>query len=265
MTSVATQMQKIRSENRLGLMTHIVVGYPNLAQSQQLVLDMAEAGVDFIELQIPFSDPIADGPTILEASNVALGNGVRLKHCFEMMETLCAQVDIPLFFMTYYNIIYRCGVTPFLERAAQAGVGGLIVPDMPVDEEAFEGFYQAAQDANVPVISVLAPVNTVSRLQKATFDTGCMLYLPSHAGVTGSAFDQTERLKAEVSKIKSVRDQPIAVGFGVRSRREVEIIAAAGADIAVVGTAVIKAVQTSSEEVHRLLSELVQACRETSR
>jgi len=261
MTSISQQMQKISSEDRLGLMTHIVIGYPDLKQSKDLVLEMAGAGVDFIELQIPFTDPIADGPTIMQASTTALQNGIDTEQCFEVMRELSCQTDIPLLFMTYYNIVHSCGPLTFCKKAAEAGAKGLIVPDMPLEEEQFEGFYKAAEATSMPIICVLAPENSESRLREISASSDSILYLPSRTGVTGARSELMQHLRSEVAKIKGTTNQPVAVGFGVSSGHHIEIIRQANADIAVVGSAVIdQFARDGLHGVREFLSELTRAC-----
>lgn len=262
MTSITQQMQKIASEGRLGLMTHIVIGYPDVQQSKDLVLEMSDAGVDFIELQIPFTDPIADGPTIMRASATALANGVDTDQCFEMMRELSGKTDVPLLFMSYYNIVHSCGPTEFCRRAAEAGAKGVIIPDMPLDEEQYEGFYKAAEEIGLPIICVLAPENTGERLKEIAASSSSILYLPSRTGVTGAKSELAKHLKHEVAKIKSATDQPVAIGFGVSSAQHVQVIRDADADIAVVGSAVIDQFEKSGlPGVKDFLSTLTAACR----
>lgn len=145
MNKIDQQLSEIKKEKRMGLMTHVVVGYPNLEETVSIVKTMATAGVDFVELQIPFSDPLADGPTIMRACEAALANGTKVKDAFAIMKELSQQVSIPLLFMSYYNIVFRYGVEKFCRDAKKAGASGLIVPDMPIDEESYEHFYRSAQ------------------------------------------------------------------------------------------------------------------------
>src|SRR5258708_193254 len=140
MNLIDQKLQEIKRNKKIGLMTHVVVGYPSLEETVSIVKTMADAGVDFIELQIPFSDPLADGPTIMQACEKALENGTRVKDAFAVMRQLSREVGIRLLFMTYYNIVFRYGVEKFCKDAKDAGAAGLIVPDMPIDEEAEEHF-----------------------------------------------------------------------------------------------------------------------------
>ncbi|WP_350333151.1 tryptophan synthase subunit alpha [Coralliovum pocilloporae] len=262
MTTIDRQLERIAEDNRIGLMTHIVIGYPSLDESRDLVRTMARTGVDFIELQIPFTDPIADGPTIMKASTEALQNGVEPQQCFDVMRELAAEVDIPLLFMTYYNIVHAMGPKAFCEAAVAAGAKGLIVPDMPLAEEEFEHFYAASEAAGIPIVAVLAPENAPERLKEISATSRSILYLPSRTGVTGAKAELAKHLGDEVAKIKTVTNQPVAIGFGVSSGQHIELIKSAGAEIAVVGSAVIDTLEASGlDGVETFLKELTGACR----
>lgn len=261
MNTLKQQQDKIRQQGRLGLMTHTVVGYPTLEASKELILEMAAVGVDFVELQIPFTDPIADGPTIMRASNTALQNKVDTQTCMAVMQELSARVDIPLLFMTYYNIVVAYGVENFCQRAKACGAQGLIVPDMPRGEEPYEHFYAAAEAAGLPVVSVLAPENAPARISEIVRDNDALLYLPSHSGVTGAKEELADHLGQEVQKIKALTDQPVAVGFGVSQPEHIDLIKTCGADVAVIGSAVIDAHEKSGlTGVHTFLTEMRAAC-----
>ena len=140
MNLIDKQLEKIKKEKRLGLMTHVVIGYPSLETTESLVKTMEEAGVDFIELQIPFSDPLADGPTIMRACEKALENGIKVKDSFEVAKELSSGIKIPLLFMAYFNTVFRYGVEKFCKDAKNVGISGLIVPDLPIEEEKCEHF-----------------------------------------------------------------------------------------------------------------------------
>ncbi len=140
MNLIDKQLIKIKNENRIGLMTHMVVGFPSLDKTISLVKNMAEAGVDFVELQIPFSEPLADGPTIMGACEKALRDGFKVKDAFDVAANLSKDLEIPLLFMSYYNIVFKYGTEKFCADAKKAGISGLIVPDIPFEEEKHEHF-----------------------------------------------------------------------------------------------------------------------------
>lgn len=238
MNTIDQQLQKIKAENRLGLMTHIVVGYPTLAESRNLVLAMAEAGADFIELQIPFSDPVADGPTLMQANQAALEQGTTVAQAMELMADLAPTAGRPLLFMTYFNIVHHYGVAKFCETAAAAGASGLIVPDMPLDEEPSEHFIFAAEQAGLTVIRLLSPASTDKRLSLNAALARGFVYFVSRKGITGARAQLEPELAQQLARMKKFFTVPVAVGFGISQPEHVAALAGQ-ADIAVVGSELI--------------------------
>ena len=242
------QLEKIKSEKRIGLMTHVIIGYPSLKETVKIVKIMAENGADFVELQIPFSDPLADGPTIMKACEESLQNGTKVKDAFTIMKQVSSEVKIPLLFMSYYNIIFRYGVEKFCRDAKNAGSSGLIVPDMPIDEEIHEHFYAYAKKFGLHVIHVISPASTDDRLKKNASIAKGFVYCTARQGITGAQkdLDPTE-IKTYLQKVKKYFEIPVAVGFGI-SEREHIIALQENADIAIVGSAIIDVIAQSSKE-----------------
>lgn len=238
MISIKNQLAKIKAENRLGLMTHLVVGYPGLEQSRVLALTMAEAGVDFIELQIPFSDPVADGPTLMRANQIALENGATVKQAFDLMRDLSSQIKIPLIFMTYFNIIFRFGADKFCAEAAAAGAAGLIAPDIPLDEEPQEHFIAAAQQHGLTAIRLLSPASNERRIRLNVGLAKDFIYFVSRKGITGAQFELDPKLPGYLKTVKKFSNLPLAVGFGISSPAQVAALKGQ-AEIAVIGSAVV--------------------------
>ncbi len=240
MNMIDLQLQKIRDEKRMGLMTHVVIGYPNHQESRELVLAMADAGSDFIELQIPFSDPVADGPTIMHANQISLEQGTTVAMCFEFMKEMAGRVHIPLLFMTYFNIVFRYGVEKFCSDARHAGCSGLIVPDVPLDEESHEHFIEIADNYDLIPLRVLSPASTESRIKKnaeVTHHKG-FVYFVSRKGTTGAQQDLNTKLGEQLQKVRQYFDIPIAVGFGISKPEHITALEG-NADIAVVGSEII--------------------------
>src|SRR3989339_358384 len=157
-------LKKLKEKNLL--MTHVVIGYPSLTETIKIITTMAESGVDIIELQMPFSDPIADGPVIMKANEIALKNGTTTKDCMKIMKDLSCIVKIPLLFMGYFNTIFNYGIEKFCKDAFKAGCQGLIIPDMPIEEEEQEKFYHYCEKYNLAPILVIAPSTPNDRLKK---------------------------------------------------------------------------------------------------
>lgn len=217
-------------------MTHAVAGFPNLAESADVVRMMSGVA-DFIEIQIPFSDPVADGPTMMSANEQSLENGFRVEHAFEMAKALITEVSTPILFMTYYNIVFCRGVARFCREAAAVGISGLIIPDMPVEEEFSEHFFAECEHNGLAPILVVSPITPEERIQKLAQYARGFWYAVSRTGTTGirDEFDSGDI----VEKIRKYSNLPIALAFGI-SRPEHLTQVAKKAEMAVVGSATMQ-------------------------
>lgn len=241
------QLAKIKQSKRIGIMAHVVVGYPSLAATVEIVKTMAESGVDIVELQIPFSDPLADGPTIMRACEESLANGTKVQDSFKVMKQLSATVSIPLLFMSYYNPVFKYGVEKFCLDAKEAGASGLIVPDMPIEEESEEHFFAACKKQNLYDIRVVSPASTDERLRKNAEVGSGFIYCTALQGTTGARSDFDSEIGKYLSRVKSAFKIPLAVGFGISNREQVKQLTPY-ADIAVVGSAVIDLINSTPDE-----------------
>ncbi len=218
-------------------MTHVVMGYPSLEQSKDRVLRMVEAGVDMIELQIPFSDPLADGPAITAANQQALANGTTVDQCFAMIAELRSLVTIPLILIGYYNTVHHYGIEVFLDKAKAVGVNALTFPDMPVTEEPYENFYAYAKNHQLPVIQLVSPASTPERLQAIAENAEYYIYCVARFGVTGTGTQHLE-LADYLKRVRQYSPLPLAVGFGISTPEQVASLRGL-ADIVVVGSALL--------------------------
>lgn len=221
------------------LMTHIVAGYPSMEDCEELALNMADAGVSYIEIQIPFSDPVADGPTIMAANQAALERGVRVEDCFALMQRLTQKVNVPILFMSYFNILHNYGLEKFCERAKECGCYGLIVPDITIDEEEAEGFLASCKNHDLEAIQIVSPLTSEDRLKAIGEATEGFVYCVSSFGTTGARKDLNKNLGEYLERVRQFVSTDLAVGFGISSREQVEEVCKM-ADIAVVGSAVLK-------------------------
>jgi len=235
---IQTKLEQLSHEGRPGLMTHAVIGYPTLEQTVELGNALDRAGADFIELQIPFSDPLADGPSIRGASEVALANGTRVRDAFMVAERMSRAVAAPLIFMTYFNIVHKYGVEAFCVRAAKSGVSGLIVPDAPIEEAEHEGLLEACNKTGLHYIPVLAPTSTDERIHRNGEVAAGLVYCMSRKGVTGTQAGFDADLAAYVRKVRELIEAPVALGFGVSEPEHVRQVASL-ADVIVVGSAIV--------------------------
>lgn len=247
MTKLEEKLQQIKNRKSIGLMTHVVIGYPTLEETIRIVRTMAENGVDFIELQIPFSDPLADGPTIMRACEQSLEKGTKVKDAFTIMKSLSSQVSIPLLFMAYYNTVFKYGVEKFCKDAEAAGASGLIVPDMPIDEEGEEHFLLFCRKFNLHNIQVISPASTEDRLKKNAEVANGFIYCTARQGITGAKDQLDPSLTSYLEKVRKYFSIPIAVGFGISKSEHIKMLEPY-ADMAVIGSAVIDVINRSSKQ-----------------
>jgi tryptophan synthase alpha chain len=223
----------------------ITAGYPDLDSTVEIVLGMEKNGADMIELGMSFSDPLADGPTIQYSSDIAIKNGITIDKIFEMVVEIRKESEIPIILMGYMNPVLRYGVQKFCEKAAQSGVDGLILPDIPVDED--EIIERHATANNIPLIHLVAPNSTDDRMKLADSKSSGFVYCVSVTGVTG-ARDGNEVSNSVDKFIKRVKenivDNPVMVGFGIKSHEDAKRIAS-NADGFIVGSALINTIKNS--------------------
>ena len=226
-------IEKRKADQNILLMTHIVVGYPNLETSFDLVGAMVEAGVDMMELQFPFSEPIADGPVILHANQKALAGGTRIDDCLRFSERVSKAFDIPFVAMTYYNILYRRGVETFSQQIADAGLAGAIVPDLPPEEA--DTYLAACNEKGIEPIFIYSPRTPDTRLRYLSDHGKGFIYCVARKGVTGAKTDFSADIDVYLDRCRAATDLPLAVGFGVKNKHDVDYLTGK-ADIAVVGS-----------------------------
>lgn len=234
------KIQAAKAEKDILLMTHLVIGYPSLDDNRKTIQQMVENGVDIIELQIPFSEPMADGPMIIKANQESIAKGITVRQCIDFAAEMTATYDIPFLFMTYYNILFKYGLEDFLTKAKGIGITGFIVPDLP-PEEGTE-YLKLTKELSLFPIQIFAPTSTDKRMENLAAHGGGFIYCVARRGVTGSKtnFDQT--FNDYLARCRKATDMPLAVGFGISSKEDVDILTGK-ADIAVIGTATIKLVE----------------------
>lgn len=239
------------------LMTHVVIGYSSLEETVKIVKTMVKSDVDLIELQIPFSDPLADGPTIMRACEKSLENGTKVKDAFILMKKLSSEVKIPLLFMSYFNIVFKYGVEKFCRDTKKSGAYGLIVPDMNIDEENHEHFIYYCQKYDLQNIQVISPASTSERLKKNVAIARGFVYFAAHQGITGSKNELDPNLVSNIQKVRRFFSIPIAVGFGISKREHIKKLSS-HADIAVVGSAIIDIINRSNKKnVNKNIKEFI--------
>ena len=235
-------LQQRLQEKPILLMTHLVLGYPSLETNREVIARMAENGVDCIELQIPFSEPMADGPVILRANQEALAAGIRVNDCFEFAAEMVREFpEVNFLFMTYYNIVYRYGLESFIGRSAKIGMKGFIVPDLPPEEG--EEYLRLARINKMAAVMFFTPTSTDARMREVAGKGGGFIYCVARRGVTGAHTEMDDSLAGYLARARAATDLPLAVGFGIGSRDDVAMLEGR-ADMAVIGTATIRLVDS---------------------
>ena len=241
MTRIDRKFASLQAEGKKDFVAYVMAGDPNYDTSLEIIKGLPGAGVDVIELGIPFTDPMADGPTIQLAGQRALEAGQTLNKTLAMAKAFRKTDDTtPIVMMGYYNPIYNKGVPKFLEEAKEAGVDGLIVVDLPPEEDA--ELCIPAQEAGLNFIRLATPTTDDKRLPKVLQNTSGFVYYVSITGITGAAEAQAGDVGPEVARIKSATDLPVIVGFGIKTPDNARDIASV-ADGAVVGSAIVKLIE----------------------
>jgi tryptophan synthase alpha chain len=259
MSEIAKVFERLKAQGNGALIGYVTGGDPEPKYTPMIAEALINGGVDILELGIPFSDPIADGPTIQAASVRALKAGTTPKTVLGMAREIRKKHDVPVVCMTYYNLVFRMGLENFFRLARDCGVDGVIVPDLPVEEA--EDYRKAAGACGVDTIFLAAPSTSMQRLRRIVQYTSGFLYLVSHFGVTG------EKASVETSTIQLVKKVlpytrgrvPLAVGFGVSKPEHAKRIIRAGADGVIVGSAFVNIVNRNLGDVDRMLEELRDA------
>lgn len=255
---ITGKFRELRKKKGKAFIPYIMAGDPNIKRTRELISVLEGCGADIIELGVPFSDPLADGPTIQKAAQRALDEGVTLKKVIAFVAELRAGTQIPIILMTYYNPIFKYGEERFVLDATAAGVDGIIVPDLPPDEAG--NLMKHARKLGLDTIFLLAPTSTDDRIRKvARTSTGFIYYVPI-TGITGSKLSLDASLGSHIARIRSFSDKPVAVGFGVSTPAEAADISEF-ADGVIVGSAIVKRVGESDEELKTYLLSLRNAIK----
>lgn len=250
--------ERLKKENKAALIPFITAGDPDLETTKKLILALQNSGADMLEVGIPYSDPLADGPTIQAASQRALDHGIHLNQIFEALGSIKSEVTIPIVLFTYYNPIYRYGIERFVQQAVQAGVDGFVVPDLPLEESAP---LETVLEANrLHLIPLIAPTSTPQRIEKISKGAKSFIYLVSVAGVTGARAQISGKVSEILKTVRQHTPNPVMIGFGISSPQQVKEMAGLGADGVVVGSALVSFIheQASSPQLLEKTSAFVR-------
>ena len=246
MSRIKEKFSELDANNQKALIAYIMAGFPNEKSTISVVKGLVKGGVDIIELGFPFSDPLADGPVIQNASTISLEKGTKIEKFFSIVKKIRKQTDIPLVLMTYTNILYHMGYTRFISEATKAGIDGFILPDMSVEES--KEYLEAAKD-KADTIFLVSPNTSKKRIARITRVSSGFLYLVAVYGTTGV---KTGIKKYTINAIKEVKTQtkqkiPVGVGFGVSTPEDVKKYIKAGADAVIVGSAFLKLIEKTPQ------------------
>lgn len=255
---ISNKFQSLKKENRKAFIAYIMAGDPNINRTKEMVGILEDCGVDIIELGVPFSDPLADGPAIQAAAQRALEAGTTLHTVIDLVADLRKTTRIPIILMTYYNPIFKYGEEKFIEDASAAGVDGIIVPDLPPDEA--EGLMKLTKKRPFDLIFLLAPTSTQDRIEKVSKASRGFIYYVSITGITGSKLSLDPAIESHMNRIRSVSDTPVAVGFGIAAPEEASVVARF-ADGVIVGSAIVRKVNAPDDEMRAYLLSLREAIR----
>lgn len=239
----------------------VTAGDPDLETSREIMIKMAQAGCDLIEIGIPFSDPIAEGPVIQEANLRSLSGSTTTDKVFALAEEVSAEVNIPLVFMTYLNVLFKYGYDKFLDNAKKSGISGVIIPDLPFEEK--NELQSVAQKYDIDVISLIAPTSE-QRIQMIAKEAQGFVYEVSSLGVTGVRSEIKTDLESITKAVKSATDIPVAIGFGISTPEQAKKYSAV-ADGVIVGSAIVKIIaqhgKNAPEEVYKYVKSMKDAIR----
>jgi tryptophan synthase alpha chain len=255
--AIQAMFERAEQEGRAAFLPYYPVGFPTWQDSLDAFAGMARAGVDGFEIGVPFSDPLADGPVIQEATQIALQNGITVRRCLEAVRLLREQgIDQPMMLMSYANPLIAYGVDRFIRDALAAGVDGLIIPDLPLEESAY--FSDACRTAGIALIFFLAPTSNAERIALAASNATGFIYVVSLTGITGARSSLPDDLSGLIERIRAQTSTPLVLGFGIstpeHARRMHGLV-----NGFIVGSALVRAGKQSADQVIELAASLRQA------
>lgn len=235
---ISETFKKLRQENKVALIPYITAGDPDLSTTAEALKVLDACGSDIIELGVPYSDPLADGPVIQAAATRALSRGTNYDAILSMLEKVVPQLSCPIALFSYYNPILKRGIANFMSTIQDVGVRGLVVPDVPLEES--ELVRNEAVKYGIEVVLLTTPTTPIDRMKAIVEASEGFVYLVSSIGVTGARADVSERVRQLLKEIKEASDKPVAVGFGISKAEHVKQVAGWGADGVIVGSAIVK-------------------------
>lgn len=243
MSRISETFRRLKVQDRRALIPFITAGHPNIQTTRSLLPALQRAGADVIEIGVPFSDPIADGPVIQRSSQEALSNGVSLRQILSLVAEMRAELEVPLVLFSYVNPVLQFGIDDFTREAANAGVDGVLLSDLPLEEAA--EIREKLSNRSIDLILLAAPTSTDERLQAIAESGSGFIYAVSRTGVTGARDELTNESAALVQRLRAFTNLPVAVGFGISTADQIAQVWQY-ADAAVVGSAIVKKIEENA-------------------
>jgi tryptophan synthase alpha chain len=265
MARIKEKFEELNSKGEKALIAYLMAGFPNENSTFQAIKGLIKGGADIIEIGFPFSDPLADGPVIQNASTKSLKNGTNISEFFNIVKKIRNKTDVPLVLMTYTNILYHIGYSKFIRKAKSAGIDGIILPDMPIEEA--EDYLKAAK-GNVDTIFLISPNTSSSRIKKIVKSSSGFLYLVAIYGTTGI---KSEIKNYTIKAIKELKKQtkgkiPVGVGFGISKPSDVERYISVGADAVIVGSAFLKLIEdTPQNKIEQRIASFTKSIKQKTK
>ena len=260
MISVSARFEELRAKGQAALIPFITAGDPNLETTAKALRVLDQNGADMIELGVPYSDPLADGPVIQAAATRALRNGTTLEKVLDVVRAVAPELRSPIILFTYYNPILNMGVAKFLQTIYEAGVRGLVVPDLPLEES--HVLLEPAEKAGIEVILLIAPTSPPDRVAAIAEKSQGFIYVVSATGVTGVRTEVAKGVKTMIEQLRVITDKPIAVGFGISQPEHAKQVIDWNADGAIVGSAMVKKLAEPDGGLHAI-SELCKTLKQS--
>jgi tryptophan synthase alpha chain len=252
--TVSSRIKTKNEQGQLAFIPFVVAGDPDEETCKKVLIGLQNAGADVIELGIPYSDPLADGPVIQLAAKRALKAGASLKKSIQMIDSLKEKLKVPVVIFTYYNPVLSYGLENFIKDVKKAGFSGILVPDLPVEEA--EDLIRLTEDNDLELIMLVTPTSGDDRIKKITGVSRGFIYLVSITGVTGARSSFSEHIEASLSKLKQYTDKPVCVGFGISKPEHIDQLKQLKASGAIVGSGIIKIIEENLNDPDIIVSEV---------
>jgi tryptophan synthase alpha chain len=244
MNRISEKFESLRRENKKAFIPYLTVGFPNPKLDYEIILRLIKSGADIIELGVPFSDPLADGPTIQSSSQIALKNGINLSKVFNLAERIRSISSIPLVIMSYYNPIYQYGIKNFVRDLTKSQIDGMIIPDLPPEE--YRELKTFADKEEIATIFLVAPNSTLKRIRLIARESSGFIYFVSVTGTTGARETLNKEIISLIRQLRLITNKPVCVGFGISNQRQVRELSKI-ADGVIVGSYLINIILKEAE------------------